>query len=225
MVAALLLTSCGNAENGTKENAPDMSGDFRLIMKVADVTATTDDDLIAVPVYLSHSLDTLAGVETHFRIENNRSVYFATDEKRADSLQVAADTAGSIISGWEWIGVNSLDSGLYDLHLVALADWPNDVVTPASLPAEKATLVTLYLRQDKNHPIEEKVRIEIVVNADKTSFAQPTGKTIGLVTSIEKRCSEYDGDTCVAWKRVKVGKRDTTAVSFRGGSVTIIPKD
>jgi len=206
-----MVSSCGQAETT-----------YRLTLKVDDVTAKSGDTLIAVPVYISYPQDTLAGIEVHMRINENRKVHFATDQTGKDGLLVAADTAGSMLSGWEWIGVNSLDSNVYDVRVVALADWPNETITPPAGPAKNMRLMTLYLRNDPKVPIEkDPLKLDISINSEKTSFADPRGGTIGMVTSVEKVCSRYVGDSCVAWKQMKVGKLDTTMVKFTGGSITI----
>lgn len=207
----LMVSSCGQAEST-----------YRLTLKVDDVTAKSGDTLIAVPVYISYPRDTLAGIEIHMRIAENRKVHFATDQTGPDGLLVAADTAGSMISGWEWIGVNSLDSNVYDVRVVALADWPNQTITPPAQPAKNKRLVTLYLRNDTKVPMEkDPLKLDITINTEKTSFADPRGGTIGMVTTVERVCSRYVGDSCVAWKHMKVGKLDTAVVNFSGGSITL----
>ena len=207
-----IVSSCGQAETAT----------YRLTLKVDDVTAKSSDTLIAVPVYISHPRDTLAGIEIHMRIEPNPNVHFATDQTGPDGLLVAADTAGSMISGWEWIGVNSIDSNVYDVRVVALADWPNQTITPPAGPSDKERLVTLYLRNNPAVPLEkDPLKLNIAIHGDKTSFADPRGGTVGMVTSVEKVCARYVGDSCAAWKSMKVGRLDTLQVNFSGGSVTI----
>ncbi len=207
------LSSCGQADG--------QGSDYRLTLKIDDVTVSADDSIVAVPVYLSHPKDTLAGVEVHFRIKENPNIYFASAENGPDGLPLAADTAGSMLSGWEWIGITSLDSNVYDVRTVSLADWPNEVMTPPAIPADKELLMTLYLRMDKAHPVDETVTYEITVNSKKTSFADPTGSTIGMAKTMQKYCAQYVGDSCVSWRQKPVAGLDTTIASYQNGSITI----
>ncbi len=193
----------------------------RLTLQVADVTAVPGDTLIAVPVYILHPADTVAGIEVHFTIPNNPYLYFASDDIRADGILVAADTAGSMLSKWEWIGVSSLNDDVYDLKVAALADWPDQKVTGPALPAEKELLVTLYFRPDKVHKIEETFHLPIDIDPEKTGFSDPAGNSIGILTSYEKVCTQFVGDSCVSWKQMRVGTLDTIVVSYENGSITV----
>jgi hypothetical protein len=197
------------------------AGDYRLTVTVADVMAQPDDTLIAVPVHISHPHDTLAGIELYFKLDQNRILSFASDETRKDGMLVAADTAGTILSGWEYLGINSLEKTTFDLKLVGMAEWPDDKVTPPALPTDKGLLVTLYFRFLDKLPLQSSARIEIPLIPEKTSFADPTGNTVGLVTTTKKVCSQFAGDSCVAWKRVKSAYLDTAVVHLQSGSITV----
>jgi hypothetical protein len=195
--------------------------DYRLIVEVEDITAAPDDTLIAVPVYITHPIDTLAGAEIYLVIDDNKHISFASDDTRADGMLVAADTAGTILSGWEYLGAQSMENTIFDLKVAGLADWPDQVVTQPAMPTTDGLLVMLYFRQSKEMPVEGSVKYDIRIDPEKTSFATPLGTTIGIMTMIEKVCSQYVGDSCVAWKNVKVGKMDTSVVHFKDGSITI----
>lgn len=207
------LSSCGQADG--------QGGNYRLTLKVADVTVSAADTIVAVPVYLSHPKDTLAGIEVHFRIKENPNIYFALAETGPGGQPRAADTAGSMLSGWEWIGITSLDSNVYDVRTVSLADWPNEMVTPPAAPSDKDLLMTLYLRMDPAHPVDATVKYDIAIDARKTSFADPIGNTIGLVKTMQKYCAQYANDSCISWRQRPVSSLDTTIASYQGGSITI----
>jgi len=198
-----------------------LSGQPRITMKVADVEATAGDSLIAVPVTISFPKDTLAGVEVHFRIEHNNNIFFASDDIRPDGMLIAADTSGALISGWEWVGINSLENDVYDLKVAALADWPDQKQTPPSLPTDDTTLVTLYFRLDTKYPIADSLKIPVRINDDSTGFSTPGGASIGITTRHERVCREFVGDSCAAWSIRRVAVRDTSVVKLEDGSIKV----
>ena len=196
-------------------------GGYRVVVKIADVTATSADSLIRVPVHISFPKDTLAGVEMYFTIDENRNIQFASDDVRPDGLSMAADTAGTIMSGWEWVDVNTLENTTFDLKMAGLADWPDQEMTAPVPPRDSALLTTLYFRLDDTYPLTPGTRFEVRINSQKSGFSDPTGNSIGVVTTHEKVCKEYVGDSCARWQVARVGVLDTTVVSFKNGSITI----
>jgi len=197
-------------------------GGYRVVVKIADVTATSADSLIRVPVQISFPKDTLAGVEMYFTIDENRNVHFASDDVRPDGLSRAVDTAGTIMSGWEWVDVNTLENTMFDLKMAGLADWPDQEMTAPVSPRDSAILTTLYLRLDDTYPLTAGTRFDIRINSKKSGFSDPTGNSIGVVTTHEKVCAQYIGDSCARWQVARVGVLDTTVVGFKNGSITIV---
>jgi hypothetical protein len=198
---------------------------YRVKVSVADITAADTDSLIAVPVYISFPKDTLAGVEMLFRIAENSQVYFASDDVREDGILVAVDTAGTIMSGWEWIGVGSIDNTAFDLKIAGMADWPDQTLTPPAYPTDSALLTTLYFRRDLLYPVEKDIHLDINIDTSRTGFSDPTGNSIGIGVSYKQVCKTYDGDSCVAWSTVPVPQFDTTAVRLKMGTITVPAPD
>ncbi len=199
-----------------------VAGEQRVAIDVADVTASPDDTLIAVPVYISFPLDSLAGIEVYFRIDENPHLKFASDDVRDDGLVMAADTAGSFMSGWELVTVSNPDNTMYDLKYSGMAFWINDGTTPAAAPRDSALLTTLYFRLENRRSLLPDDRFEIRIDPAGSGFSDPVGNSIGVVTTHERRCAQYVNDSCVSWKVARVGKMDTTLVGFHGGSVRIV---
>ena len=194
----------------------------RVVLKVGEITVSPDSMLIEVPVYLSNPADTIAGVEMHFVIDENAPLYFALDDVREDGLMLAVDTAGTLMSGWEWMGVNSFGSGFYDLKIAGLADWPDHDMMPPIMPQEDGVLVKIILRNDGIDPFASELFARIAINSEKTGLSDPAGNTIGIVTTIERRCEKYIGDSCLVWKNARVGNLDTTITRFTDGYVRVI---
>lgn len=193
----------------------------QLSVRVADVTASPDDTLVAVPVYISFPQDSLAGVAMHFQIDRNHNLTFASDDVRPDGLLMSVDTAGSIMSGWEMVQAGTPDNTMYSVKLLGQAFWINKGTTKSAPPRDSALLTTLYFRLESPRLLLPGQRIEIKIDPDQSSFSDPIGNSIGVITTHEKRCVQYAGDSCISWKIARVGKLDTTAVGFQNGSITI----
>lgn len=197
------------------------AGDKRIIVTVGEITVAAEDTLVVLPVFIDNPLDSLAGVEVYFKIEKNDFIYFASDDMGDDGLMVAADTSGTILSGWEWIGVSTPDNTFYDLKISAMADWPGKKRQPPFPPQKGGKLVDLLFRVDwKNSPVGDSVWVVKIV-PEKSGFSDPLGNTIGILTTMERVCSEFVGDSCLVWKIRRVGVLDTAAVRFNDGSIKL----
>jgi hypothetical protein len=193
----------------------------RLSIRVADVTASPDDSLVAVPVYISFPEDSLAGVGIYFGIDRNRNLTFASDDIRPDGLMMAVDTAGSIMSGWEMVQVGTPDNSMYSIKLIGQAFWINQGKTRPPAPRDSALLTTLYFRLENPRSLLPGQKFDIRIDPEQTSFSDPIGNSIGVVTTHERRCVQYAGDSCISWKIARVGRLDTTLIGFQDGSITI----
>lgn len=193
----------------------------RLNVRVGDVTVSPDDTLVAVPVYISFAEDSLAGVALHFSIDQSRNLTFASDEIRPDGLMLAIDTAGSIMSGWEMVQAGAPDNTMYSVKMLGQAFWINQGDTPPAAPTDSALLMTLYFRLKNPRLLVPGQKFDIRIDPDKSSFSDPIGNSIGVVTTYEDRCVQFRGDTCIKSQVVRVGKMDTTIVGFHDGSITI----
>ncbi len=211
LLAAVLLSS-----------AQSMAANPRVAVDIADVTASPDDSIVAVPVRISFPQDSLAGIEIYFRIGENPHLKFASDDVREDDLFVAADTSGTIMSGWELVSTTTPENTMYDLKVSGMAFWINEGTTPAAAPADTALLTTLYIRLENRRSLLPGKRIDILIDQNGTSFSDPQGNSIGVVTTHERRCAQYVNDSCVSWKIARVGRLDTSMVVLDGGSITIV---
>lgn len=198
------------------------SDSTRISVTVADVSLTTADSMAIVPVYLTNTLDNLAGIELYFKIDENRILSFASDEVDSTGMSGALDTAGTLLSGWEWIGISSLENGLFDLKIAAMADWPNGTFQPPCLPQDGGVLGYLRLRINREQTKLSGGRIAIKIIRSGCGFSDPVGNSIGVTTKMEKQCQEMVGDSCLKWATVRVGFRDPAMIKLCGGSVTII---
>ncbi len=193
----------------------------RAAITVGQVTIGPKDSLAVVPVYLSNPVDSIAGVEFVLSIPENKRIHFAADEGNPGQLPLAVDTAGTLVSGWEWIAVGSPSKNVYDIKVAALADWPDNKRTPPLAPQKNGVLVKMVLRVDTSVPLMADTLFPITIVANKSGFSDPRGSSIGVVTKSTQKCDQYVGDSCVSWRTVRTASIDTTVAKFKGGSVRI----
>lgn len=193
----------------------------RVSVSVDQVTASRGDTMVTVPVRLSNPVDSIAGAELYFKIKANRRLRFASDEKRPDGLSMAVDTSGTLMSGWEWIGISTLDNTLYDLKVAGMADWPNQKRTPPLSPQQNGVLFKLVFRVDPEELMTLDSLFTVTIVKEKCGLADPLGNSIGVVTKTEQVCEQYKGDSCLSWKTVRKGALDSMVVRLSSGSVLI----
>ncbi|NMC43407.1 MAG: hypothetical protein GYA46_05760 [candidate division Zixibacteria bacterium] len=194
----------------------------RVILAVGQVTIKPTDSVAIVPVYLTMPLDSLAGMDVTVTMPKNDRLHFPVDEGRPDNLPFALDTSGTMISGWEMVAASSPSKDLYSIRVMGLADMPDAPRTLPARPQEKGLLAKLILRVDKVERLAAgDTLIPLGIIGERCTFADPKGQAVGIKTTVTQKCEQYQGDSCLTWKTVRVGTMDTTVVKFRSGGVQI----
>ena len=194
----------------------------RIVLNVGEAEISPKDTLVTVPVYLDNPLDSLAGVEAYFKVDINGPIYFASDDAGSDGLLTAADTSGTLMSGWEWVGVSTLDNNFYDLKVSGMADWPDQKRQPPILPQTGGVWVNLVLRIDDSYHLVDGNSFAIDIIPEKTGFSDPAGNSIGIITTMQRVCKQFLGDSCLVWHNARVGILDTTIVKFKPGLIRVV---
>jgi hypothetical protein len=205
LASAMLLLSTAGAFDGS-----------HITLTIGSATIPPKDTNIVIPVYLSNPVDAVAGVEFLLQMDQNHYVEFDSKGNAA----YAVDTAGTLVTGWEWVGISSLDRTPFDIKFAGMVDWPGGKQTPPLAPQEKGLLAKLRLKVLGGGlvPAGEKIGIHII--ADRTGFSDAIGNSIGIETKMVKKCREFKGDSCISWRMVKVGVLDTMAVKLIDGTIT-----
>lgn len=187
-----------------------------VTMTVGNVTIPAQDTNLVVPVYFTNAVDRIAGVEFQVKLDPSHYVEFITNS----GTDLAVDTAETLVSGWEWVGISSIEKTPFDIKFAGLADWPGGNINPPLAPQADGILVKLRIRVKSPTliPAGEKIGIHIV--PDKTGFSDPIGNSIGVKTEMVRKCQEFRGDSCVSWRMVKIATLDTVAVRLIDGSIT-----
>lgn len=180
------------------------------------------DTLVRIPVFISNPFDTIAGIELNLQIENNPFVEFFLDDFNEDGLEKAIDTSGTAIGSWEWVGLNFSETDFSRMKAAAMADWPDATVTPPLYAQDSTRLLTIVCRLDNIYPLDGMVDIGISIRPDQTGLSDHMGRSIGVVTTIEKECVRYVADSCIAWKKKRVGRLDDTILRMDDGVIRIV---
>lgn len=209
----------------------------RLVVSAAD-TSANPGSLVWLPVYLQNFEDEVAGVQIRLRSQNPDVAWF-------DLSGPDFDSAGTLLSGWEYVAVLALDGDSTGVRLAALANTlpDNHFFTPSIPPYGGGALIPL---------IRLPVRTAALVTSGSetssmnfvglTEFATPLAELIGVVTdtiidTLYVACTVRESDTCAEWTEVDPhvepfdsswidtslsGYIDSTVVYAVSGAVTVI---
>ncbi len=154
----------------------------------------------------------------------------------------SVDTAGTLISGWEWVDSRSLSGYGWDLNIAGIADLPGDPVTPGIGPQEGGLLIDMIadVYDIPDTLTDSTVNILVMTQfAQHFCFSNPQGECIGdsnMVVTLDTtllRCILWAEEVCLNWKVVAeppfdsmIVQWDTTFVStvvVYNGSLTVVP--
>jgi hypothetical protein len=202
--AIMLLANMAGAIDGSQ-----------ITLRVGSATIAPRDTNLVIPVYISNPVEALAGVEFLLKLDQNHYVEFDSD----GDPKRAIDTAGTLVSGWAWVGISSIEKTPYDIKFAGMINWPGGKKTPPLAPQEKGVMAKLHLRVKGNGLIPNGEKVGIHIIAERTGFSDPVGNSIGIVTQTVKKCREFKGDSCISWRMVKVATLDTNAVKLMDGMI------
>ncbi|MCK4460506.1 MAG: hypothetical protein KAW46_01820, partial [candidate division Zixibacteria bacterium] len=154
----------------------------------------------------------------------------------------SVDTAGTLISGWEWVDSRSLSGYGWDLNIAGIADLPGDPVTPGIGPQEGGLLINMIadVNDIPDTLTDSTVNILVMTQfAQHFCFSNPQGECIGdsnMVVTLDTtllRCTLWAEEVCLHWQVVAeppfdsmIVQWDTTFVStvvVYNGSLTVVP--
>jgi hypothetical protein len=176
----------------------------------------------------------------------------AWDIRHIDTVEVFTgnlDTAGTLISGWDFVTTRSITGSGTDIKVSAIADRPNIPGTPPPISTQSGGVLFRLLGDIQDVPdsmTDRGVDIFVQPFLDHFSFSRSDGSSIGILTQeVEDtsyyRCNSWvppDSVQCLDWEEVTalecgpecdsldidtitVGVLDTAAVKFIDGSVTV----
>jgi hypothetical protein len=183
LLLAGLLFAAGRTEEASGLTAPagDAAGIPEIILQVNDTIVSAYDNRYYLSVYLTNTLQQVAGIE--MTVYAGRSGLVRLPDTAVSS---AVDMAGSAIAGWDYIQARALSP--YTFRIAAVADFPGGS-SPAPLPVSSGIphlLCRIVLEREASVALLDTLHdrtVSWIVAASQTSFSDPAGNTIGLQES------------------------------------------
>ena len=181
-LAALLTISVGHAQDG-----------LELEVIVEDVTAFPGEQNVVIPIYMKNYVDTVIAFQ----------VWLVFDRPDIAEFQMAFDSSGTLISGWESVAVNSLGGFNYDVLITATA---NDIPPYTNGIAP----------QDGELPL---IKIIADVYDIPDTMTERTAAIYVMAQPPDHFCFTDQDFNCIG---ITEGELDTTKVAITHGSLTVL---
>ncbi len=218
-----------------------------LTLRISDTTAMESSENAWFSVYFQNRTDTVAGFSVMVQLNRIDMVEFKTDTEDTlvdtvwqycdeweasecihwvdttiiDTVIIssAIDTAGSLISGWQYVTARPVLGSRYVIKVTGLADKMGPPTRPGLLPQTAEGLlfrlkVRVYDSLDEppdSIPLPDSVILIINEDCGETSFSDPSGEhLIGTITEHNVcdttllECLEWDGEECLEWDTTDV---------------------
>jgi len=186
----------------------------RLTVKISDTTARKGDTNAWISIYVANYEDILAGFAMRVTLDRPDLIEFRTNtedttvdtayqycmhwtngacDQWKDTLIIdtviisgAMDTAGSLISGWQYVSARSNGTNRRDIKIAGLADNFGPPVKPGLPPqSQEGLLFRLKVRIYSDIPdtlTDKTVHAILVKDLSETNFSDPSGNLIGVIT-------------------------------------------
>jgi len=192
-----------------------------LYVEVSDTTIQAGSDEAWVSVYLANYADTLAGFTLRIMADRPGLIAFRTDNPDTLYTPGGVDTAGTAISGWQYVGARSFSQNRSDIKVTALANLAGPPHVPGLPPrGQPVLLLRLNIEAIDSLPFatDSIVNLIIVDNLFETGFSDPEGNLIGTETHYNIcdttywKCLDWSGDTCLAWAPAEPYEADSVRI-------------
>jgi len=176
-----------------------------LTIQLDTVYAYPGQQDVVFPIYMKNLADTVAGY----------ALWIMLDQPDVMQFNGQFDTSGTLTSGWEFVGLNTLGGNWYDAKIVGLANMPEEPYTTGILP-QNGDMPLIKLTADINHvPDTTTDRYVVMVfmtdDVNHFQFSDPWGNLIGyyrdtILDTNYYECEQWappPNDTiCFNWQQV-----------------------
>jgi hypothetical protein len=200
----LALVVLASVQHGVSAQDPDAASMVEIILQVDDTTVSPFDDECYVSVYLTNTLQEVAGLELTI-VAGCSGLFKLPDAARIETTIVCIDTldcnpadtsidtislspldlTGSVLAGWEYVQARALSP--YTFRLAAVADFPpGGVMPPPIATGGPHLLFRMILEREVTQEVLDTLQdrtVEWLLAAPATSFSDPSGNSIGLQES------------------------------------------
>lgn len=200
---ALVIVAATYAPAGSR--GADASSTLEILLEVIDTTVSPSDSQYFLSVYLTNTLQEVAGVQM-IVVANQSGLFRLPDSTRYETTLVCIDTTdcdpadtsvdtisvtpidleGSAIADWEFVEARALSPTTF--RLAALANFPGGG-TPAPIPISTTgprLLFRMRLEREAGSELLDTLQDRTVlwfITESATGFSDPMGNTIGLQES------------------------------------------
>ncbi len=192
----------------------------KIYVNLSDTTVQAGSDEAWVSVFLANYQDTLAAFSIYIQADRPDIIAFQTNS--TDPLTPGGvDTAGTALTGWEFVHAESYTGNRSDIKVIALSDTPAPPFHPGLPPqAEPILLMRLKITAASELPFASDSLVNLLITTDLslTGFSDPSGNLIGteahynICDTTYWRCLEWVGDTCLAWEPTDPGTADSIRI-------------
>lgn len=205
-------------------------------VRVTDTALVAGSQTSFISIRLDNYVDTVAGIALWLKSERPDLLTFNFSGPGFDS-------AGTRISGWEYVAVgDSLNNGVI-WQFAAAADFYADAVHPAPIPPQSNGLIVRVPVSIPPNLDTTQIHEAPISFVNRQEFSTPGGRLIGVVTTMTIdtsyfACRNWLGDSCTLWIEVNPniepydsvfvdsslsGYVDTMVVVAFDGSIIILP--
>lgn len=195
--------------------SPLAQDDTLLEVYVEDFEAMPGEQNVVIPIYMKNYSDTVAGF----------TFWLQLDRPDIMEFQEVFDTSGTLISGWEFVEVNSLGGSGYNILIVGMANLPEPPNTTGIGYPQLGEIPLAKLIADV-YDIPDTMTdrtVLIHINSeflDHFNFSDQDGNSIGIVIdscpdTTWYRCLYWTPDSiCLEWEQVPGPPADSFEVSW-----------
>ena len=219
------------------EKAATAPNALELVCQVESVSTGLSNGSILIPVNVSNISDSIAGFQLWINISEPSLAKFKSDSIRFPGTDSAVyfakfDTAGTRVSGWEYIQARILDDSIGALlNIIGTADNGGAPIKPPLTPGS-GTFIRLFCETKGvlGDSICDSATVSLIINRSQTRFSDQHGDLIAyactaFVETTYQNCAEFNGQNeCISWFDTVLtpGNNctfDTTAGIFLDGKI------
>ncbi|MCK5127359.1 MAG: dockerin type I repeat-containing protein [candidate division Zixibacteria bacterium] len=150
-----------------------------LIVSIDSVFAYEGDTAVALNVYITNPLDSIAAFTLFLNLSNPDIAKFGISA--SDTISYSVEN--TLVENWDYVSVSSLSGTYNDIKIVAFANSLGNPGENDITPQENGLLIRLLLHiNDDIHDLVTDSSVAIIINDNPshTAFSDPLGELIGF---------------------------------------------
>ncbi len=196
--------------------------DPEIDVRVGNVEGELGETGVLLPIYISNYLDSIASV----------GLFLQMDRPNVASFMESFDTTGTLVGGWDWIGVDLYSGTGHDIKIMGAAGGLPGGSRGIGPQSGEIPFINLRLAMpDVPDLFEDSANILVSTFVSMFSIGTPDGRTLGV--SYEEvwdstcfRCESWvppESTVCLSWQQVSAPPYDSCDVQMN--SIPFIDTD